>query len=138
MDEQNNRIDTEALKEKLKELVDKGNVSRIQIRKEDNIILNVPINAGLAGGVLGMLAAPWALIAGTVATLGLNCSVEVVKEDGEVLVLTDTEIGKKAVSAGTLVMDTMKNVVSGAVAGVTGNRDPSVIESTDFEVDDDI
>ena len=138
MDEQNNRIDTEALKEKLKELVDKGNVSRIQIRREDNIILNVPINAGLAGGVLGMLAAPWALIAGTVATLGLNCSVEVVKEDGEVLVLTDTEIGKKAVSAGTLVMDTMKNVVSGAVAGVTGNRDPSVIESTDFEVDDDI
>lgn len=138
MDEQNNGYDTEALKEKLKDLVDKGNVSRIQVRKDDNVILNVPVNAGLAGGVLGMIAAPWAVIAGTVATLGLNCSVDVVKEDGEILCLTETEIGKKAVSAGTLVMDTMKNVVSGAVAGVTGNRDPSVIETDDYEVDDDI
>ena len=138
MDEQNNGYDTEALKQKLKDLVDKGNVSRIQVRRKDDVILNVPVNAGLAGGVLGMIAAPWAVIAGAVATLGLDCAVDVVKEDGEILCLTETEIGKKAVSAGTLVMDTMKNVVSGVVAGVTGNHDPSVIESSEYEIDDDI
>ncbi len=72
MDE-NNTVDTEALKERIKEIVEKGNVSRIQIRKNETVIMNIPVNAGILGGVLGVMAAPWAMIAGTVATLGLNC-----------------------------------------------------------------
>lgn len=138
MDENNNNtIDTEVLKEKIKELVQKGNVSRIQIRKDDNVIMNVPVNAGIVGGVLGAMAAPWALIAGTVATLGLNCSVEFIKEDGSVFSLTDTELGQKAVSAGTFVMDNLKNVVSGAVSGITENRDPNVYETDEYDVEDE-
>lgn len=138
MDENNNNtIDTEALKEKIRELVQKGNVSRIQIRKDDNVIMNVPVNAGIVGGVLGAMAAPWALIAGTVATLGLNCSVEFIKEDGSVFSLTDTELGQKAVSAGTFVMDNLKNVVSGAVSGITENRDPNVYETDEYDVEDE-
>ena len=37
MDE-NNTVDTEALKERIKEIVEKGNVSRIQIRKNETVI----------------------------------------------------------------------------------------------------
>ena len=86
MDE-NNTVDTEALKERIKEIVEKGNVSRIQIRKNETVIMNIPVNAGILGGVLGVMAAPWAMIAGTVATLGLNCSVEFIREDGSVYAL---------------------------------------------------
>ena len=68
--------------EKLKAKVKEGNVDRIQIRKGDEIILKVPVNVGIIGGIIGAAAAPWALIAGSVAAIGLGCKLEVVKKDG--------------------------------------------------------
>ena len=133
----NNTVNTEVLKEKLKELVQKGNVSRIQIRKGENIIINVPVNAGVVGGVLGVMAAPWALIAGTVATLGLDCTVELIHEDGSIHSLNDTELGQKAVSAGTFVMDNLMNAVGGAISGITEKRDPNIVETTEYDVEDE-
>ena len=53
--------------EKLKAKVKEGNVDRVQIRKDDEIILKVPVNVGIIGGLIGAAAAPWALIAGTIA-----------------------------------------------------------------------
>lgn len=135
--EDHNTVDTDALKERIKEIVEKGNVSRIQIRKDETVIMNIPVNAGILGGVLGAMAAPWAMIAGTVATLGLNCSVEFIREDGSVFSLTDTEIGQKAVSAGTFVMDNLKNAVGSAVSSITENRDPDVYETKEYDVDDE-
>ena len=54
---------------KIKELVAEGNVSRIRIRKGDTIILNLPLSVGLIGTVLGLVAAPWAVILGTISTI---------------------------------------------------------------------
>ena len=68
--------------EKLKKKVEEGNVDRIQIRKDDQVVLSVPLNVGIVGGILGLAAAPWALIAGTVAAFGLGCKLEVIKKDG--------------------------------------------------------
>ncbi len=68
--------------EKLKKKVEEGNVDRIQIRKDDKVVLSVPVNVGIVGGILGLAAAPWALIAGSVAAFGLGCKLEVVKNDG--------------------------------------------------------
>lgn len=68
--------------EKLKKKVEEGNVDRIQIRKDDEIVLSVPVNVGIIGGILGLAAAPWAMIAGSVAAFGLGCKLEVVKKDG--------------------------------------------------------
>ncbi len=68
--------------EKLKKKVEEGNVDRIQIRKDDQVVLSVPVNVGIIGGILGLAAAPWALIAGSVAAFGLGCKLEVVKKDG--------------------------------------------------------
>lgn len=68
--------------DKLKKMVEDGNVSRIQIKKGDETVLSVPVNIGLVGGLVGLAAAPWALIAGTVAAFGLGCRIEVVKKDG--------------------------------------------------------
>ena len=74
--------EVKAAVDKLKKKVEEGNVDRIQIRKDDQIVLSVPVNVGIIGGILGLAAAPWALIAGTVAAFGLGCRLEVVKKDG--------------------------------------------------------
>ena len=68
--------------DKLKEMVEKGNVDRILIRKGDDVVLNVPVNVGILGGIFGLAAAPWVMIAGTVAAFGLGCRIEVVNKDG--------------------------------------------------------
>ncbi len=70
--------------EKLKAKVKEGNVDRVQIRKDDEIILKVPVNVGIIGGLIGAAAAPWALIAGTIAAFGFGCKLEIVKKDGSV------------------------------------------------------
>ena len=67
---------------KLKDKVKEGNVDRIQIRKDDEIVLKVPMNIGIIGGIIGVATAPWALIAATVAAFGLGCKFEIVKSDG--------------------------------------------------------
>ena len=74
--------DIKKLIDKLKKTVEEGNVDKIQIRKDEEIILSVPVNIGIVGGILGLAAAPWALIAATVAAFGLGCRLEVLKKDG--------------------------------------------------------
>jgi len=76
------------LGEKIKGAVQKGNVNRIRILHGDEEVANIPVNAGIAGGVLGILAGPSVLIsaaiAGVVAKVGFNCRFEIVKSDGTV------------------------------------------------------
>lgn len=74
--------DIKTLIDKLKKIVAEGNVDRVQIRKGDEIVFSVPVNVGIVGGIIGLAAAPWALIAGSVAAFGLGCRLEVVKKDG--------------------------------------------------------
>ena len=74
--------EAKAAVEKLKRKVEEGNVDRIQIRKGEEIVLSVPVNVGIVGGIIGLAAAPWALIAGSDAAFGLGCKLEVVKKDG--------------------------------------------------------
>ncbi len=72
----------ESTMDKLKKLVAEGNAEKIQIRKGDDILLSVPVNVGLVGGLIGIAAAPWALIAGTIAAYGFGCKLEVIRKDG--------------------------------------------------------
>jgi hypothetical protein len=73
--------------EKVKALVQEGNVTRVRIRKDDTVILNLPMTAGVVGTVIGAAAAPWALIIAAVSTVGFNCTVEVEKKDGTINVI---------------------------------------------------
>ena len=77
-----NSEDIRAIMKKLRKMVEQGNVDRILIRKGEEVVLNIPVNIGILGGVLGLAAAPWALIAGTIAAFGLGCRIEVVHKDG--------------------------------------------------------
>ena len=76
---------------KIKALVAEGNVSRIRIRKDDTIILNLPLSVGILGTALGLMAAPWAVILATISTIGFKCTVEVEKKDGSITVIHGKE-----------------------------------------------
>ena len=70
--------------EKIKELVRKGNVSKIMIKKGDEIIMNIPVNIG----ILGIVFIPWVTILSVIAALGTKCSIELVKDNGDVVNLS--------------------------------------------------
>ena len=70
--------------EKVKELVRKGNVSKILVKKNDETIVNLPVNVGL----LGIVFVPWVTLVSVIAALGTKCSIELVKDNGEVINLS--------------------------------------------------
>lgn len=80
-----NEAESKDIISKLKEIVAKGNATKILIKKDDQIVLNIPVNAGIIGSVV----APWGMIAGLVAAFGLRCRIEVVKDDGKSINITD-------------------------------------------------
>lgn len=67
--------------EKIKELVKKGNVTKISVKRDDETIINVPLNVGL----VGTLVAPWGVIAAAIAAFGFKCQIELTKDDGSVI-----------------------------------------------------
>ena len=74
----------DSLIKKLKEKVAEGNVSKIRIRRGGDVILSVPVNVGIVGGIVaGIATAPWALIAATVAAAGL-CKIDIIQKDGTI------------------------------------------------------
>lgn len=76
----------EALFTSLKELIKKGNIAKIQVKRDGEIILNVPVNAGIVGVVI----APIASVVAVVAAFGFKCTIEVVKDDGTIIDVSDT------------------------------------------------
>lgn len=89
---------------KVKELVNKGNVSKIVVKKNDGeVLLNLPVTAGL----LTAIVAPWGVLAGILSTFVFKCVVEVVKDDGTIIDITDraNEAMGKAVEKGSEFKD---------------------------------
>ena len=101
MAKQENSAKAEAIVERLKELVKKGSVNRIRMLKNGKVILNIPVNAGIVGAVVGMVYVPWALILAAITTYGLDCRFELEKANGEVVALDGTFFTKKAVDLGS-------------------------------------
>ncbi len=104
-----NENKAQELVDKIKELVKKGNIARIMIKRQDEMFLNIPLNVGLVGTILGLTAAPWALIATAVATLGFDCKVELEKTDGTIVELLSRDVGQKAVDLGASVVEEIKD-----------------------------
>lgn len=98
--------------EKIKELIAKGNVSRIVIKSKDgNELVNIPVNAGVVGGVVMLSAAKWVLIAGALATVAAGCTVEVIKENHEIISVVKPEDGEKVKSAAAAIAGEVKDRV---------------------------
>ena len=93
--------------EKIKELIKKGNVSKIVVKKDDEIVLNLPVNIGIVGTVV----APWAAVLGVIAAFGTKCVIEVVKDDGSIIDISEmaNDTIDDVVEKGTVFADEVKN-----------------------------
>ena len=109
MDENESKRRSEEIVEQIKALVKKGNIARIMVKHNGSTILNIPLNVGIVGTVLGLTAAPWALIATAIATLGFDCVIVLEKTDGETIELLSRDLGEKAVNFGASVVDEVKD-----------------------------
>lgn len=104
-------INVNAVLDKIKELVNKGNVSRVVIRKDDKVILNVPVTVGVVGAVVGITAAKWAMLAAALATVGFGCTVEVIKDDGEIVNVLSEEDSQKIQNKTSEIVEDVKDVI---------------------------
>lgn len=115
-------MDNNSVMDKIKELVQKGNVSRILVRKGGKVLVDVPVNVGIIGGVAMLAMSKVLLIGGVLATVGFGCTVEVVKDDGQIVDVINEETGEKARAAAQSVVEEVKNTFS-----------PEAKETSDFE-----
>ena len=81
--EEKSSAKTDDILEKIKSAVKEGNVNKIRIVRDGKELLTIPVNAGIAGGLVGLAVAPWwGILAAAAAAYGLNCKFEIVKDDG--------------------------------------------------------
>lgn len=103
----------EEFKQWLKELINKGNVSRIKVSKDDKVLVDVPVNAGIAAGVIAIIIPP-ILAFVVVAAVVTQVTIEITKTDGSVEVVN--KYISKAVSTAknkaTDIADIVKEKVS--------------------------
>ncbi len=71
--------------EKLKAIIKKGNVTKIILKKDGEVLLNIPVTAGAVGVVLSPLVS----ILGVSTALASRATIEIVKSNGEVVDLND-------------------------------------------------
>ncbi|WP_297437593.1 DUF4342 domain-containing protein [uncultured Clostridium sp.] len=162
--EENLKVDEKKLKKEesveefkgfIMSLVNKGTISRIKIKKEDNTLLDLPVNAGIAASVIAITLPP--ILAGVaIAIVGAKLTVEVTKLDGTVEILNrivaEKAIGIKEksknvagiattyikVKANNIVSkhgdgdEDMKSSVIDTIRSMKGSKDHKVEESTGF------
>ena len=128
IDEEKSGKGTEHVKatmDKIKELVKKGNVTKISVKRENESIVNIPVNVGIVGAVI----APWGLVAAAIAAFGFKCKVELTTDDGQVIDVSE-KVGTAADSVkekGSAVVDDIKEKGS-SVADDIKEKAPDYVE----------
>lgn len=132
--------------DKIKEAVKKGNVSKIVVKKDGEIVLNLPLNVSLVGAVL----APWALLAGVIAAFGTKCVIELVKDDGEIIDISEmaadtfgdvvdkgVELADDVKEKGVDVFASVKAKTNDAINKVKKEDDKDCVCGSDKECDEE-
>ncbi len=113
-------ISIEELKKYIKELIEKGNVTRIKIKKDDKVIVDMPVNAGVAGAVIGIII-PQILAVALITAIIAQITVEITKEDGTVEVINKyvskmaEDVKEKASDIADMVKNKMNEVRNDAM-----------------------
>ena len=131
----NNNIS--AALDKIKELISKGNVSRIVVRKDDKDIINIPVTVGVVGAVVGVTAAKWAMLAAVLATVGFGCTVEIIKNDGEVVNVLSEEDSQKIHDKAADIMDDVKGAIDETFKKAVKAEEPKAEEPENEEPKDE-
>ncbi len=126
-------MDVQNVIEKIKELVKKGNVSRIVVCRKGQQILNIPVSVGAVGAVVGLAAAKWVTLAAVLATIGLGCTVEVIKSDGGIVNVMDEESNQKVRNFAADAVEKVKENIPVSIS-VDIKRDGDVVDAEVEEV----
>ena len=71
-------VSSNNLIERVKELLNEGNVTRIIVKNEkSDVLLEIPATVG----VIGVVLAPWLAALGAIAALATNCKIVVEKRE---------------------------------------------------------
>lgn len=122
------------LVEKIKALVKKGNISKIMIKRNNEVILNIPVNLGIIGAVL----IPWTMVISTIVALGAKCSIELVKVNGDVINISEkaSETFGDVKENASIIAEDLKEKGEGAYNQVR-DKASSVISKAKMERSDD-
>ena len=103
----------EELKVWLKDLIKKGNVSRIKISKENVAIVDVPVNAGIAAAIIAVILPPVLAVVLAAAVI-TKVTIEITKSDGSVEVVNKYlyKVMNEAKNKASNVSDKFKEKVS--------------------------
>ncbi|MDU4660446.1 MAG: DUF4342 domain-containing protein, partial [Clostridium butyricum] len=114
----------EELKNLIKGLIEKGNVTRIKIKKDDKEILDIPVNAGIAASVIAITIPP-ILAAVVIAAIATQITIEVTKEDGSVEVINKyvTQVANDVKNKASDLADVVKNKVNDVKTEVKNSKD---------------
>jgi len=98
--------------DKLKGIVKSGNVNRIRVKKDDYVILDIPVTAGAISAVV----VPQLTAIGTAVALLSKCTIEVERPNKQTINVTDaiTNTADDIVNKVKNVADDLKNMRSGA------------------------
>ena len=112
--------------EKVKELVKKGNITKIAVKKDEETLVNIPLNVGLVGA----LVAPWGIIAATIAAFGFKCQIELTKDDGTVIDISQKAevIASDVKEKGSVVMDEVARKGSAVYEDLKANAPEKMAE----------
>lgn len=70
----------------IKDTVRKGNVTRIKIKKDETVVIDIPVNAGIAAGIVGLIF-PALIGIGLLTAVLTKVTIEITKADGTVEVV---------------------------------------------------
>lgn len=134
--ERNNTSETiEEFKVWLKELINKGNISRIKVSKDEKVLVDVPVNAGIAAGIIGILI-PQILAFVVVAAVVTKLTIEITKSDGTVEVVnkyitkTVNDVKEKASGLTEKVKEKFEDINVDTINNSTKNNDTHLGENT--------
>ncbi|MCI6190826.1 MAG: DUF4342 domain-containing protein [Clostridium sp.] len=98
----------------LKELINKGNIARIKIKKDEQVLVDVPVNAGIAATVIGLIIPPL-LAFGVIAAVATKVTIEITKTDGSIEVVNKyvSKAADGVVNKASNMAEEIKNKFSG-------------------------
>lgn len=79
----------EEVLDEIKKILEKGSATKLTIKKNNEIILNLPITAG----AVGLVISPFLALTGITAALLTQCTVEIQQADGQIIDVNEA-VGK--------------------------------------------
>ena len=132
MDEQKIREQAEQIVEKIKAAVKDGGGSRVLLKRHGETLMNLSLNTGMIGAMVGLKLAPFAVLTTALVSFGLDCEIEIEKEDGTVINLNRTPVGMKLEEIKENAIDKTKELFD-KVRSASGS--PSAYTDTDYTAD---